>query len=283
MALALPVIAMADGVDNCQDRALPSWPAQQSGDFSCLATDQRNLAITYENNVVATTTGTNGRPEHVSPLATGIRMQGVFTGDADGVSSFYEQILLTGLYSQWDGNWTHIFWFSENSDDRSAEVYATNDEEVRVSCSAIPMPNELHGYVYADEDNRVYDLIEGFTIETLNTDKWFGDACLTQNGIPNNRDPESNQCAEICGVGDIWQYPSGRGDLPDGFTAHAPGIGTMEYWLTAGPFDTSTAMAFSFLSDLDWDRDYNVPVGSDMEIYSGGYQIMQELGGFKGP
>lgn len=276
-ALSLPMIPMADGVDHCQDRSQSSWPAQQSNDFSCITNKKPHLAVTYQNNVVAASTSTgSARVGHVSPLVGGIRMQGVFTGDANGVSDYYHEVLATGLVSPYDGNWTHVFWYSDNYAGRSVATDAVDDDETYASCIDIPMPNELHAYVYADEDNRIYDLVQGFKNEiNSQSDQWFGDACLTAQGVPAQ---SLDDCTVMCGLGD----PGFFGWPQTGFTNHTPGIGLVKYWMPAGPYDTSTAVLFQFLTNIDWDNNYSaIQVGSNFEIYSGGYQAMNELGGFR--
>ena len=274
--LTLPVVPMSDGIDYCQTR-----PIGANGAVGECAVDtgKSNLAITYMNNVVAkAVTRPNGTGSkrngvgHVSPLVAGVRTQAPFSGDADGAGGLYGYYVVNGLFSHYDGNWTHVFWFSENYDAREADPWAYDDEEVAVSCPEIPMPNELHGIVYADEENRVYDLIEGFKLATDNDgDTRFEDACLTA--------PGSSNCAAICGTGSTGFF----GWPDNGFTQAAPGIGIMEYTFMAGPTDTSTAVFFQFLSNLNWDGAYDdtdIAVGRDFDVYDGGYQEMIELGKF---
>jgi len=274
--LTLPVVPMSDGVDYCMSRDEP--PVQGAVGQCAEETGKAHLAITYMNNVVALETRTpggatrNNSVGHVSPLVAAVRTQAPFSGDDDGFGGLYNDYMVNGLFSHYDGNWTHVFWFSENAPTREADPWAYDDEEVKVSCPEIPMPNELHGIVYADEENRVYDLIKGFKLATDNDGSTrFEDACLTA--------PGSTNCAAICGTGSTGFF----GWPKDGFTQAAPGIGIMEYSFEAGPTDTSTAVFFQFLSNLNWNGDYDrqdIAVGRDFDVYDGGYQDMTELGKF---
>jgi len=274
--LTLPVVPMADGIDYCQSRPIGANGAVGE----CAAeTGMAHLAITYINNVVAADVtrpdGTGARNNgvgHVSPLAAAVRMQAPFSGGPDGTGGLFYDVMVNGLFSQYDGNWTHIFWFSENDENRWADPWAYDDEETQVSCPEIWMPNELNGVVYADEENRVYDLIKGFRLATDNDGRTrFEDACLTNPGSAN--------CAAICGTGSTGFF----GWPKYGFTQAAPGIGIMEYNFEAGPTDTSTAVFFQFMSNINWDGSYDrqdIAVGRDFDVFDGGYQEMTELGKF---
>lgn len=275
--LTLPVVPMADGIDYCQTR-----PVNVDGAIACYTgpdanpTGLEHLAITYKNNVVAMlppTVGTGNRVNHVSPLVAGVRMQAPFSGaagpsnnPATGLGGLFSTTAVNGLYSPFDGNWTHVFWFSENDTGRSAIPMAFDDDENGVSCPDLPMDRELNAFVYADDDNLVYDLVDAFVNEAGETGE-FEDACV-QDSVGN--------CINICGAS-LFEYPE------DEFTQALPGIGIMEYTFLAGPTDTSTAMFFQFMSNIDWDGDYSgedINVGSDFEVYGGGYQDMTELGKF---
>jgi hypothetical protein len=274
----LPVVPMSDGIDYCMQRdAIPPTP-QPAPNLNCYAdsvSGEPHMAITYLNNVVAQKAPTVVRGNgvgHVSPLVAGVRMQAPFTGDANGMGGQFQYVLVNGLFSQYDGNWTHVFWFSENDPSRKVDVEALDDDQTRVSCPTIPMPNELNGVVYADDENRVYDLVKGFRLATDNDgDTDFEDACLTTSGTPN--------CRAICGTGsaEFFGWPE------DGFTQAAPGIGFMEYFLNTGPTDTSTAIFFQLMSNINWSGDYSdndIAMGNNFDVYAGGYQMMLERGKF---
>jgi len=277
--LTLPVVPMADGIDWCQPRPLPGG-VPVPGPIACAEdTGNAHLAITYLNNVVAAKGPTSPRNGvgHVSPLVAAIRTQAPFSGNAQGLGGTYSYFMVNGLFSHYDGNWTHIFWFSENVDDRIADPWAYDDDETESSCTTIDMPNELNGVVYADDENRVYDLIKGFRLATDNDgDTTFSDACLQNGGGVASA---GENCRAICGTGgdDFFGWPE------RGFTQAEPGIGIMEYTLDAGPTDTSTAVIFQFMSNIDWDGNYaqrDIAVGRDFDVYAGGYQEMIELGKF---
>jgi hypothetical protein len=277
----LPVVPMSDGIDYCMQRGMippipqPATPGTKDN-IAC-STDSGNahLAITYMNNVVAerdySVVNGNG-VGHVSPLVAGVRLQAPFTGAADGTGGTFKYSLVNGLFSHYDGNWTHVFWFSDNDSSRVVDPEAIDDDQTRQSCVDIPMPNELHGFVYADDENRIYDLVQGFRLETDNVGSTeFEDACLT-DGTPNN-------CRAICGTGGTGFF----GWPDNGFTQAAPGIGIMEYFVPAGPFDTSTGVFFQLMSNINWSGDYNdrdIAMGNNFDVYAGGYQMMLERGKF---
>ena len=299
--LTLPVVPMSDGIDYCYTRPYdgpypladanpPATPAQMATIGECShSSGNSNLAIDYRNNVVARFSP--NAPEngvgHVSPLIAGVRMQGPFTStNTSGAGGARDFVLVDGLFSHYDGNWTHVFWFSENDDtkpegllygERFADPTAYDDDETPASCEDLDLPNELNAYVYADDDNMVYDLIQGWVFENDDDDNTdFSDACLKATG---------DTCTVICGVGDTGFF----GWPEDGFTQAAPGIGFINYLMQAGPTDTSTGLFFQFMSNIDWDGSYRdggeapedpIAVGSDFDIYSGGYQDMTELGKF---
>jgi hypothetical protein len=299
--LTLPVVPMSDGIDYCYTRPYdgpypladanpPPTQAQLDTIGECAhSTGKSNLGVDYQNNVVARfkpTAPENG-VGHVSPLIAGVRMQGPFTStQADGVGGRKDFVLVDGLFSHYDGNWTHVFWFSENDNqypdgfyygERIADPTAYDDDETPASCEDLYLPNEVNAFVYADDDNKIYDLVQGWVFENDNDDGTdFEDACLKATG---------NTCDVICGVGDTGFF----GWPEDGFTQAQPGIGFINYLLPAGPTDTSTALFFQFMSNINWDGNYNdggetpedpIAVGSDFDVYSGGYQPMTELGKF---
>jgi hypothetical protein len=274
----LPVVPMSDGIDYCLQRGVIPPPGPVPGTLAgdC-ANDSGNahLAIDYKNNVVAQNypaVGLANRVGHVSPLVAGVRLQAPFTGAADGTGGTFNYTLANGLFSHYDGNWTHVFWFSDNDPNRTVTTVALDDDQTRRSCLPIDMPNELHGVVYADEDNKMYDLIRGFRLATDNdgsTD--FEDACLTIDDTPN--------CRAICGTGGAGFF----GWPDEGFTQDAPGIGFVEYTIPKPQFDTSTAVFFQLMSNIDWSGNYDdqdIAVGRDFDIFAGGYQMMLERGKF---
>mgnify|MGYP003572216271 FL=1 len=274
--MVLPVVPMADGIDPL------------CGADPCSEEDgNAHLGINFKNNVVSFRTGnpTSDGVGHVSPLIAGVRMQSPFGAELQ------RYVYVQGLYSPFEGNWTHVFWFSENDDSRFADPVAFDDEEEDFSCEIIPLPNELNAFVYADEYEIVYDLIHGFKLATDNDGRTtFEDACLQTGG--NIADAGEN-CLSVCGNGVLFGGVNSDGDYE--FTQTAPGIGIMEYTLDAGPHRTSTAMFFQFMSDVTWDGDDlpctevdqsgcspDVPaVGSDFDIYAGGFLPMTELGRVK--
>lgn len=275
-ALALPIVPMSDGADPTTQAQRGSTCTSPGGvQRACNVEDgNAHLGITYENNVVSEEAGYKRGESvgHVSPLVAGVRMQAPFSGNAaNGEFGQFDDVLIQGLFSHYDGNWTHVMWFSDNDADRVADPLAYDDDETEVSCRDIPVPNELNIIVYADDDNRVYDMVQGFIYENDDDgDTSFEDACLKSVG---------NTCRAICGTGSTGFF----GWPDDGFTQAAPGIGIMEYRLEAGPYDTSTGLFFQFMSNVDWTDDYNdgdIAVGSDFDIYANGYQEMTELGKF---
>jgi hypothetical protein len=261
--LTLPVVPMADGIDYCQTR-----PLGANGPISCWSdSGKAQMAITYQNNVVArfAPNPASNQVGHVSPLVAGVRMQAPFssTDSTNGTGGKFVNVIAQALYSPYDGNWTHVFWFSENLDDRLAYSFAVDDEEQHVDCADLKLPNEVNGYVFAAEENRIIDLVKGFKLATDNkANTEFSDACIKDNG----------SCRAICGAGE--------GFASEKFTQAAPGIGLIDYWLTAGPYDTSTGVFFQFMSSINWNSKYNkdTAVGSDFDIYAGGYQPMVDLG-----
>jgi hypothetical protein len=282
--LTLPVVPMSDGIDYCQTRPLtePPSPTLDSTIGDCAAsTGKAHLAVTYKNNVVAARTlkSTSNAVGHVSPLVAGVRMQAPFTGNKNGYGGLFDFVTVNGLFSRYDGNWTHVFWFSNQMDSREAFVQAWDDDETPASCTSLPIPNELNAFVYADDDNKVYNLIKGWVYENDNNDSTdFDDACLKATG---------DTCDVICGTKDVGFF----GWPEDGFTQAAPGIGIMSYEFDlkepAKAPDTSTALFFQFMSNINWDGSYTdggenpedpIAVGRNFDIYSGGYQPMTELG-----
>ena len=280
--LTLPVVPMSDGADPF------------CGAVRCAEEDgNAHLGITLKNNVVSfrnSIIAGSDRVGHVSPIIAGVRMQSLF-GDVP-----QQLVYLQGLYSPFEGNWTHMFWFSENMDGRFAEVVAWDDEEDSNSCEPLPLDNELNGFVYSDDDEVVYDLIKGFYLATDNdgsTD--FSDACLQAGGGVAK---QGENCVSICGTRDLFGAAQTDGFYK--FTQAAPGIGIMDYTLDAGPYRTSTGMFFQFMTDISWDTDDiecppgqdgngcegdgdpgepdSPAVGNDFDIYAGGYIPMTELG-----
>jgi hypothetical protein len=263
-ALTLPVIPMADGVDPLCD--------EPTVGYQC-AEDAGNAAegITLLNHVVSENpnpnSATRDRVGHVSPLAAGTRMQNP-NDPADGSAPTFANVVMQALYSPFEGNWTHVFWFSENLEDRTAQVDSFDDEENYASCPDLDLPNELNAYVYADWDNRYYDLIEGFRLATDNDGRTeFEDACVQTLG--NVGDPGEN-CAPICTPASF----NNRGPR----NQEEPGIGMFQYTLDAGPNPTSTGVFFEFITHHYWGSSRGTAIGNDFDIPVAGYYFMTDLG-----
>lgn len=284
----LPIVPMADGIDPiCPDTG-----------YQCSEEDHNSqLGITYTNNVVSYYTGKDSADGvgHVSPLVAGVRLQAPFTGDPDtALGGSFRRASVQGLYSPIEGNWTHVFWFSENWADRKLDPTWYDDDEQKRSCFDFPAPYELHAWVMQEADERIIDLVKGFEYGTDGKgDTKFEDACINSNGVPVGVTEGEDECASFCGTGELFDGTE-RTNPPesDTFTQALPGIGLIRYVMDAGPYDTSTGVFFSLMSDISWDSDNNdygqdgtTQVSWDFDVYAGGYQPMIELGktGYRGP
>jgi hypothetical protein len=283
--LTLPVVPMSDGVDWCQTRPLPGGVPQKNTPINCYAEPLANgggnpqMAITYGNNVVARLPAGPGINQvgHVSPLVAGVRMQAPYssTDPTYATGGKFNTVMAQALYSPFDGNWTHVFWFSESVEGRKAISNAYDDDEQEADCADLPIPNEVNGFVFADRRNRIIDLVRGFRLATDNDgDTDFADACIKTNGSLGE---DGQNCRAICGSGSGFA----NYDEEDEFSQAYPGIGLIDYVLAAGPYDTSTGVFFQFMSSINWNSEYaeeDIAVGSNFDVYAGGYQPMVELG-----
>jgi hypothetical protein len=324
VAYSLPVVAVPDGVDYCIPRPvaggfdgrfpLATYPAAKIGTCSARVDQMTgvpqggpdgppNLAITYLNGVVANfppspTPGNNplsNYPGHVSPLVAGVRMQAPFSStNADGAAGpldggQFTSVYVSGLFSPFDGNWTQVFWFSDNAGysngpSRQVSWGVFDDDENYASCGPIFMNRELNAFVFADNENRIYDLVTGFDYQTDGLGaSVFEDACLLENGlVKGDPDRPLSECSKICS-GAIGSTVFAWNDT--GYTQSRPGVGVAEYRIDAGPYDTSTGLFFQFMSDIDWsgraDNDAGLDqlgIGNRFDVRDAGAQPMTELG-----